>query len=122
MMLMTVERGPDEQMKRVFKELKLERRQIYFLALTWTVVHPIDAESPLAGKSAGDLNGLQAEVIILIRGFDDSFSQVVHSRYSYRWDEILWSARFAPAFEVAGEGHLVLDVARVGSTINAASS
>jgi inward rectifier potassium channel len=117
MMLMTVENDEHGQMKRVFKELKLERRRIYFLALTWTIVHPLDPESPLFQKTAEDLQRMQAEIIILIRGFDDSFSQVVHSRYSYRWDEIEWSARFAPAFEVAEAGHLVLDVERVGSTI-----
>jgi inward rectifier potassium channel len=115
-MLMTVELDAAGQMKRNFKELKLERKGIFFLALTWTVVHPIDEESPLMGKTAGDLEKLQAEVLILLRSFDDSFSQVVHSRHSYRWDEVEWSAQFVPAFEVAPEGHLMLDVDRVGQT------
>ena len=114
LMLMTVELDASGQLKRKFAELKLERRQVYFLALTWTVVHPIDETSPLYGKSAEELAALQAEFLVLIRGFDDSFSQVVHSRYSYRWDDIQWSARFAQAFDVAAEGHLVLDVDKVG--------
>ena len=113
MMLMTVEQGGNGQLRRKFAELKLERRNIFFLALTWTLVHPLDESSPLWGKTAQDLQRLQAEVLILIRGFDDTFSQVVHSRYSYRWDEIEWSARFAPAFEVSPSGHMVLDVSRI---------
>jgi inward rectifier potassium channel len=113
-LLMTVEQGPSGELKRNFVPLALERKQVFFLALTWTVVHPIDESSPLWGKSREDLRKLQAEVLILIKGFDDTFSQVVHARYSYRWDEIEWSAKFVPAFYPAPEGHMVLDVAKVG--------
>jgi inward rectifier potassium channel len=115
-MLMTVERDSEGQLKRNFAELRLERQGVFFLPLTWTVVHPIDEQSPLYGKTAADLERLQAEVMILMRSFDDSFGQVVHSRYSYRWDEVEWAAQFVPAFEVAPEGHLLLDVDRVGQT------
>ena len=116
MMLMTVEQDAAGQLRRNFVELKLERKKIFFLALTWTVVHPIDESSPLAGISAADLERLQAEVLILVRGYDDSFTQVVNTRYSYRWEEIRWSARFAPAFDVSPAGHLVLDLDRIGAT------
>lgn len=116
MVLMTVERATDGQLKRQFTELLLERRTVFFLALTWTIVHPIDEASPLRGLTRQDLERLQAEVLILIKGFDDTFSQVVHSRYSYRWDEIEWSARFVPAFEVAPEGHMVLDGSKISQT------
>jgi inward rectifier potassium channel len=116
MMLMTVEQDAEGQLRRNFVELKLERRKIFFLALTWTVVHPIDESSPLKGMKAADLERLQAEVLILIRGYDDSFTQVVNTRYSYRWEEVEWSARFAPAFDVSTAGHLVLDLNRISAT------
>jgi len=116
MMLMTVEQDSQGQLRRNFVELKLERKKVFFLALTWTVVHPMDESSPLWGKTAADLERLQAEVLILIRGYDDSFTQVVNTRYSYRWEEIEWLARFTPAFDVAPEGHIVLDLARIGAT------
>ena len=48
--------------------------------------------------------------MILIQGFDDTFSQVVHSRYSYRHDEIVWGAKFTPAFKVDPKGDLVVEV------------
>jgi len=114
--LMTVEHAPDGQLKRNFTPLALERRGVLFLALTWTIVHPIDESSPLRSLTAADLERLQAEVMILIKGFDDTFSQVVHARYSYRWDEMEWSVRFVPAFDVAPEGHLVLDAAKLSET------
>jgi inward rectifier potassium channel len=116
MMLMTVQQDAAGQLRRNFVELKLERKKIFFLALTWTVVHPIDEASPLAGMTGADLERLQAEVLILVRGYDDSFTQVVNTRYSYRWEEIHWSARFAPAFDVSPAGHLVLDLDRISAT------
>ncbi len=114
MMLITVERGPDGEFKRNFRNLELDLPGINFLALTWTVVHKIDETSPLFGKTREDFKAQQAEVLILVKGFDDTFGQVVHTRYSYRWDEIEWSAKFAPAFFTAPEGHLVLHVGKIG--------
>jgi inward rectifier potassium channel len=112
-MLMTVvmENGTA---KRKYQMLKLEREKVFFFPLTWTIVHPIDSESPLFGKTAEDLRHLQAEVLILIKGYDDTFSQTVLARRSYRHDEIQWGRRFAPAFFVDGEGGLVLEVSKVG--------
>ncbi len=116
LVLMTVE-GPPGNLKRRFQPLKLERDTIYFLALTWTIVHPLDETSPLFGKTAQDLERLQAEFVVLIKAFDDTFSQAVHARYSYRYDELEWQAKFQPAFETDRNGNLILNVDRVGSHI-----
>ena len=101
--LMMVEGEPGKQ-KRTFQSLTLEREQIDFLALTWTIVHPIDESSPLFGKTNADAEKWQAEMIILIKGFDETFSQGVRARYSYRFDEIAWNAKFTPAFEFDADG------------------
>jgi inward rectifier potassium channel len=111
-LLMTVESAEGE-LKRNFIDLPLERRGVYFFALTWTVVHPIDAASPFFGKTREDLAGLSAEILILIQGFDDTFSQVVSSRYSYRHDEMVWGAKFLPTFKVDSKGDLVVEVDRI---------
>ena len=89
-------------------------RDVLFLPLTWTVVHPIDSESPLSGKTAEDIERLRAEVLILIKGRDDTFNQTVTARHSYRHNEMVWGARFAPAFSVDPEGDLVLELRKVG--------
>ncbi len=112
-MLMTVEGGPAE-LKRRYQLLALERPKIYFMPLTWTVVHPIDGDSPLHGLGPQDLERLQAEVLILLKAHDDTFSQTVYARYSYRYDEIVWAARFVPPFQIDAAGDMVLDVDRVG--------
>ena len=109
LLLMTVE--PDDgRLQRKFQNLELERDQVSFLALTWTIVHPITETSPLFGRTAADLERLQAEVLIMIKGFDETFGQTVHSRFSYRYDEVQWGARFLPAFEFDKHGDIRLEV------------
>ena len=112
-LLMTVDRNAGEA-RRSYTMLRLERQNVLFLPLTWTVVHPIDKESPLWGKTREDLDRLQAEVLILLKGYDDTFNQTVLTRHSYRHDELVWDARFAPAFFVDPAGDLVLELRKVG--------
>lgn len=111
-LFMTVE-NVNGQPKRDYSDLELERRKVYFLPLTWTIVHPIDSNSPLYGKTAQDLERTGAEFLILIKGFDDTFSQVVNARYSYRHDEIVWGAKFTPVFKVDRRGDMVMEVDRI---------
>jgi len=113
-LLMTVEGPPGSAMRR-YHRLTLEREQVYFLPLTWTIVHPIDDASPLRQLGAAELEALQAEFLILIKGYDDTFSQTVHTRYSYRYDEVTWGAKFTPAFSIEDSGDVVLDVDKVGT-------
>jgi inward rectifier potassium channel len=109
-------------LRRDYFVLPLERAGVLFFPVTWTIVHPIDKDSPLFGKSAADLERLQAEILILLKGFDETFGQEVLSRYSYTYDEIVWGGSFDQAFHVDAEGHLVLNVDRVGALKEGAST
>jgi inward rectifier potassium channel len=106
----------DGKPERRYLKLDLERPTVLFFPLTWTVVHPIVDGSPLLGKTAQDLERLQAEVLIMMKGHDESFGQSVHARYSYRYDEIVWGARFATSFEVEKNGDLRIEVDKVSLT------
>ena len=113
-MLMTVQ-GNNHTPTRRFDLLALERQSILFFPLSWTVVHPIDESSPLYGKTAQDLEQLQAEILLMIKGFDETFGQTVNARFSYRYDEIIWNAKFAPTFFVdPQDGNLILELDRLG--------
>jgi inward rectifier potassium channel len=81
--------------------LPLERASVSFLPLTWTVVHPIDENSPMYGESPESLRGSQAEFIVLLSGFDETVAATVNQRTSFTPDEVLWGARFANAFLLA---------------------
>jgi inward rectifier potassium channel len=120
LMLMTVIRTNGD-LKRSFEILTLERPSVLFFPLTWTVVHPIDTSSPLYGKTVEDLELLQAEVMVLLKGYDETFGQTVRTRYSYRYEEIRFGARFAPAFEVAEQGDIELYIDRVSDVTHTAT-
>lgn len=112
-LLMTVE-SKDGKLQRKFVELALERTDVLFLALTWTIVHPIDHSSPLYGLGPADLERMQAEILVLVKGFDETFGQVVHTRHSYLQNETIWGAKFVSAFDVEESGDLVLNTGKVG--------
>jgi inward rectifier potassium channel len=83
---------------RTFTQLSLERTQVVFFSLSWTVVHPIDATSPLRGLSHQDLIDSEAEFLILLSGTEETFYQTVTARGSYTATEILWGQRFTNIF------------------------
>ncbi len=81
---------------RDFFELKLERDRINFLTLNWNIVHPIDDTSPIKNLTIADLKSRSAEFYILLRGFDDTYSEIVYSRRSYTANEMLEGYKFQP--------------------------
>lgn len=96
---MDVAEGGDRASSWKFYRLPLERDNINFLALSWTVVHYIDENSPLFNLSEQELMDSGAEILILITLFDDTFAQTVHVRHSYKYYEWKWNARFLPMFK-----------------------
>ncbi len=94
-----------------FYNLTLERDAVSFMPLTWTLVHPIDEASPLYGLDEAALHALGAEFLVLLTGLDETFSQQVHTRSSYKANEVVWNARFAGIFEPPPDyGDLAVDV------------
>lgn len=101
---------------RRYRRLEAETPSVYFMPLTWTLVHTITPESPLYGLDAEELSRRNGEVLVVLQGFDDTFRQSVYARNSYRQDEILWGARFSPAFHPSDEGEMVMDLERIDDT------
>jgi inward rectifier potassium channel len=99
---------------RRYSLLPLERNRVAFFPLSWTVVHPIDETSPLAGKTKQALEQAQAEILVLLSGIDETSEQTVHARSSYRADEIVWNARFQSMFLAMDKrSHVSVDVSRI---------
>jgi inward rectifier potassium channel len=68
---------------RRFLSLELERKRVSILTLSWTVVHPLDNDSPLKDITPEEIASSEASFAVLLKAFDDTFSQTVHSRTSY---------------------------------------
>ncbi len=101
---------------RKFYNLELEYNTINFFSLLWTINHIIDNESPLYGLTKDDLEKGQAEFFILMKGYDDMFMSNVHSRSSYRFDEILWNTKFTNAYGFDDEGRTIVALDRMSET------
>ncbi len=89
---------------RRFHTLTLERSKVTFFPLSWTVVHPIDKESPLNGETPQSLLESDAEFLVLLKGIDDTFSQGIHQRSSYKFSEVVWDAKFTSIYTASGPG------------------
>ena len=109
-----LEKEANGEMKRRFHNLELERKYVAFFPLTWTIVHPIDEKSPLNGISKEEFDKSDAEILILLSAFDETFSTTVHTRSSYKPEEIIWGKKFVPLLETEKTGHLSVDVRKLG--------
>ena len=105
---------PNGERAREFTSLPLEFDKVTFFALSWTVVHPIDESSPLHNCTAETMIENQAEFLVLLSGSDETSSQIVHSRTSYRADEIVWNARFRSMFIESSDSRTTgMDLSRI---------
>lgn len=87
-----------------FYQLSLERSRIDMFNMNWTVVHPIDEESPLYNFSKEDLENADFEVMVQVSGFDPVFSNQVMQRTSYTLRELVWGARFSSMYHQDEDG------------------
>ncbi len=97
---------------RRFHDLTLTRTFSPIFALSWTIVHPIDAHSPLYGATLESLTHEAAEIIVLVTGIDDTFQATIHGRFSYVFNEIEWDMRYADVISIADDGHRIIDYSR----------
>jgi inward rectifier potassium channel len=100
--------------RRRFLPLDLELNKINFLSLAWTVVHPIDDKSPLRDKTAEHLAAEDAEFLVLIKAFDDSFSTNVYQRSSYKYWDVVFNAKFTNIVHAGNDDKLHIDISRIG--------
>jgi len=100
---------------RDFHLLDLERPKVVFMPYSWTIVHPINNDSPLYELTADEILKKDAEFIIMVKAFDESFSQTVYSRSSYKASELKWGEKFVYILKQENNG-IAVDVSRIDET------
>jgi inward rectifier potassium channel len=100
-----------ERIRRVH-DLRLLRSESAVFTLTWTVIHPITAESPLFGETEQSLRAQRADLVVSLTGLDDGLSQTVHARHGYAAEAIRWNARLVDILHAEPDGTRVLDYRR----------
>ena len=101
----------DTRMRR-FSDLKLVRDSNPVFALTWTIMHQINAESPLRAWLDDRAAIGNAEIIVVLSGFDEESGQTVHGRWAYDGDDIRWNARFNDIITLDDDGVRTIDYTR----------
>ncbi len=110
-LLVTFIVNEDGTNKRKYHTLKLESDKVVTLPLNWNLVHEINENSPLFDMSEQDYKDCNLELILMIKGFSETYGQELHSRSSWTADEILWNKKFSmPYSEVAGNKNIVFDL------------
>jgi inward rectifier potassium channel len=92
------------KMTNKFYSLDLELDRINALSLSWTLVHPINENSPLYDFTEEDFKKTQGEILVFITTFDDMFSNTVAARTSYTFDEIVYGAKFHNMYNRSKDG------------------
>ena len=117
MTLVRDETTAEGELTRRFYDLTLLRDRSPVFALTFRVMHPIDADSPLHGMTYEKLAEQHAEIVVIAAGVDETLVQRVGARTSYLPHEILWAHRFVDIFGWTEDGRRAIDYARFHDTV-----
>ena len=101
---------------RRFYELPLMRSENPALALSWTLYHVIDENSPFYNQAADDLAASSVTLAIVVSGYDVVAAQTVHARQSYEHDAILFGRSYVDILGTQKDGRLRLDYGRFHDT------
>jgi inward rectifier potassium channel len=101
---------------RRFYELPLVRNEHPALALSWTLFHIVDENSPLYQQSAEDLDAMSVSLSVVVSGYDVVAAQTVHARRSYNHADILFGRNYADILGTQEDGRLRLDYGRFNET------
>jgi inward rectifier potassium channel len=102
---------------RRFYELRLVRNEHPALALSWTLYHVLDEESPLYGLNASDLATSNVSLLVVVSGYDVVAAQTVHARKSYDHSDIRFGHRYADILGTSDDGRLRIDYGRFHETL-----
>lgn len=97
------------QYLRKLTDLQLQRSQSPMFALSWLVMHAIDANSPLYGRSLESFHQKDAMFVVSLTGLDDEMSQTVHARHLYTSDDLLENYQFVDILSRDVDGAVRVD-------------
>lgn len=89
----------NNERKNSFYSLDLDISKANTLVSNWTIVHPVNEESPFYNLTQQDIKDAQAEILVFVKGYDDEYANSVVSRGSYTADEFVYGAKFNMMYE-----------------------
>lgn len=108
-----------EQPVYKYFSLNLERSRVEAMPMSWTVVHPIDHDSPFNEFTVEDMKNADVELYVMLRGFDDVFANYVQQRTSYTYQEIIFKRKFVPMYRQSDDGNsTILELHKVNEHVS----
>lgn len=97
---------------RLFHDMKLVRAKNPVFALTWTIMHPIDDDSPLKPWLDQQSAPPASDIVVVVSGTDDRTGHTMYGRCIYGSDDLRWNARFVDVLCRDGDGKRAIDYRR----------
>ncbi len=98
---------------RKYQNLAIENAKITYFPMNWTIVHYIDDSSPLYGWTAEDYIASQMELLVMIKGYNETAAQSIHAKSSYHGTEITWNAKFKLPYYFREDGVTVFELDKI---------
>lgn len=109
--LLRVENSPEGFNLRKIYDLKLVRDRHPVFMLSWSLMHVIDASSPLFGESSESLESAQSVFLMTIEGIDETTSQSILSRQQWNHGDLRWNHRYVDLVSEDANGVNSIDYA-----------
>jgi len=102
--------APEGHSLRRLIDLDLVRSRTPVFTLSWSVMHPVDDQSPFANTRGGEDLGRIRAVIVTIMGHDATYGETTHSRHIYhpRLD-LAFDHHFVDVISQLSDGRLMVD-------------
>ena len=98
-------------------ELALARNSIPVFPLTWTVMHEIDAQSPLRGMTEDIFRKADTRLFVSFEARDPTLALVVHDLRSYGPGDVLFATHYDDVISVDENGYSCADMTRISAVL-----
>ena len=97
---------------RRIQDLALVRHRHPVFLFGWTLLHVIDAASPLAGETSESLSAARAFLLLTVIGTDETTGQSLMARQEYPASTLRWNYRYVDILSTDADGVDHFDYAR----------
>jgi len=99
-------------------DLKLVREQTPMFVLSWTLIHFIDADSPLHAMTDQDMERCELKLVLSLEGTDESTSQTLLARKIFDHTSLRWNHGYRDLLHTDAQGRDHVDYSRIDETFD----
>ncbi len=108
---------PEGHHMRRLRDLPLQRNRTPIFSLSWTVMHTIDEDSPLAHVDWSDPSASLLLIIVTLVGHDGTYGSTVYARHNYQPTDVLPDRRFVDVISELPDGRMLVDYDKFHDTL-----